>query len=217
LNNYIYGFEPGKHVNNFKMKINVIGASSEVDYPVSTMTPNRIQKTPDGITLFWERNSSQSQLNIGVTLPDRINIARQCEVMVKRAPVFYLLFFFSLFALLRLSGYTLNFIQIMIVSAAYFLFYPLIAYLSMYMPVSISFGLSFGVIGLLIWNYSRIVHTRRIANAIAVAYTFYLGITSLAALLPTYTGLILVLEGVVLIGVIMQVMSRFKDIKLSDL
>lgn len=216
LNNYIYGFEPGKLINKFKMKIDVSGAS-EVDYPVSTMTPTQIQKTPDGITLIWERNSSQSQLNIGIMLPDRINIARQCEVMVKRAPFFYLLFFLSLWALMRLSGFSPNLIQFLIISIAYFLFYPLFAYLSMYMPVAPSFGLSFGVIGLLIWNYVRIINKLRIANAIFIAYTFYLGITSLAALLPAYTGLILVIEGVVLIGVIMQVLSRHKDIKLNDL
>jgi hypothetical protein len=57
----------------------------------------------------------------------------------------------------------------------------------------------------------------KIALAIAIAYTFYLGVTSIAALLPTYTGLILTIEGVVLMGIIMQILSRYKDLKFSEL
>jgi predicted tellurium resistance membrane protein TerC len=49
-----------------------------------------------------------------------------------------------------------------------------------------------------------------------VAYVFYLGITSIAALLPTYTGLILTIEGVILMGIIMQVLSRHKELKIGD-
>jgi predicted tellurium resistance membrane protein TerC len=73
------------------------------------------------------------------------------------------------------------------------------------------------VIGLLILNYARILYGFKTAFAIVTAYLFYLGITSIAALLPTYTGLILTVEGVVLMGIIMQVLSQHKELKIGSL
>ena len=216
LNHFIYGFAPGKQINHFKMKIDVLGSGS-VNYPVSTMTPTETTDTDEGTTLTWKLNSVLTQLNIGVLLPDRINIARQISVMTQRAPAFFLMFLASLCIILAISGYPLNFIRIVIISIAYFLFYPLFAYLSVYMNVVLSFILSFGVIGLLIFNYSRVVYRLNTAMANAAAYTFYLGITSIATLLPTYTGLILVIEGVVLLAIAMQVLSQHRDIKISEI
>ena len=69
----------------------------------------------------------------------------------------------------------------------------------------------------LIFNYTRIAYSFKNAVAIFTAYAFYLGITSVAALLPAYTGLILVIEGVVLLAVVMQVLSQHRDIKISEL
>jgi len=216
LNHFIYGFRPGRQINRFRMEIAVIGAAN-VDYPVSTMTPTETKYMNKGKTLIWELDSVLTQLNIGVALPDRINIAKQISVMARRAPVFFLMFLVSLLAVFSMSGYPPNFIRIAIISIAYFLFYPLFAYLSVYMNVVISFIISFGVMGFLIFNYTRITYSFKNAAAIFTAYAFYLGITSVAALLPAYTGLILVIEGVVLLAVVMQVLSQHRDIKISEL
>ena len=67
----------------------------------------------------------------------------------------------------------------------------------------------------MIFNYIRILHSFKMALTVAIAYIFYLGITSLAALLPTYTGLILTVEGVILMGIIMQVLSQHKDLNIE--
>ncbi|MCP4111763.1 MAG: hypothetical protein GY749_40605 [Desulfobacteraceae bacterium] len=216
LNHFIHGFEPGKQINNFNMKIDVLGASA-VDYPVSTMTPTHTTATDKGRTLTWELDSVLTQLNLGVALPDRMNIARQISVMAQRAPVFFIMFLVSLGAVLVITGHPLNFIRISIISVAYFLFYPLFAYLSAYMNIIFSFAISFTVIGLMIFNYSRMIYNLKNAVAICTAYTFYLGITSIAALLPTYTGLILTIEGVVLLAITMHVLSSRRDISFSDL
>ena len=217
LNYFKYGFEPGKQVNNFNLKIAVVGTKN-IDYPVSTMPSTKPPEfTAEGTTLTWELDRLLTQLNIGVLLPDKLNIAQQIRVMAERAPAFFLLFLASLCAILTLSRLPLNFLKIAILSAAYFLFYPLFAYLSVYMDVVLSFGLAFGILGLLVLNYARVLYNLKIALAIFLTYTFYLGITSIAALLPAYTGLILVIEGVVLLAVIMQVLSRYRDIQLLEL
>lgn len=225
LNYFMYGFEPGKQINQFKLKITVVGTKA-VDYPVSTMTPTKTEKTPDSTVLSWELDRSLTQSNIGVLLPDQLNIAQQIAVMAQRAPFFFLMFLVSVCFILRLSGHPLNFLKIAIISAAYFLFYPLFAYLSVYLDAWLSFGLSFGILGLLVFNYAgvaykldapRSTYNLNIAAALFLAYTFYLGITSVAALLPTYTGLILVIEGVVLLAVIMQVLPRYRDINILEL
>jgi len=216
LRHFVYGFEPGRQINRFKMKMDILGAS-DVDYPVSTMTPTRTEETARGKSLVWELESVMTQLNIGVVLPDRINIARQISVMTLRSPAFFLLFLGALLLIFALTAIPLNFIQVAMMSAAFFLFYPLFAYLSMYMSPVASFSLSFVVMGALIFNYARNIHGTKIAGAIGLAYTFFLGLTSLAALLPAYSGLIYVIEGVVVLAIVMHVLSRHRELTLRDL
>jgi hypothetical protein len=217
LDLFEYGFEPSKQINNFTMKVDVQGAKN-LDYAELTMPPTEpLQDTPQGKILVWKLDKALTQLNIGVVLPDKLNVEEQLFIMTYRAPVFFFLFLISLAAILRLSGKNLNFIQIAVTSIAYFLFYPLFAYLVLSMGIVLAFIISFISIGLLILNYMRLLYGIKIALAVVTAYIFYLGITSLAALLPTYTGLILIIEGVILMGIVMQVLSQHKDIKVGEL
>lgn len=217
LNQFRYGFEPGKQINNFSMKLNVQGAKA-LDYAESTMPPTESPKeTPQGKILSWNLDKALTQLNIGVILPDKLNIEKQLYLMTYRAPAFFILFLISLMVIMRLFGESLNFLQIAITSIAYFLFYPLFAYLLIYLGVIYSFIISFIIIGILIFNYIRILHNLKMAVSIVTAYIFYLGITSLASLLPTYTGLILTVEGVILMGIIMQVLSQHKDLSIDKI
>lgn len=217
LDKFEYGFEPAQQINNFNMKIDVQGAK-ELDYAESTMPPTESsQETEAGKILSWKLDKALTQLNIGVILPDKLNVEKQLSIMMYRAPVFFVLFLVSLIAIIRLSGENLNFIPIVITSIAYFFFYPLFAYLVIYMGLTLSFIISFAAIGLLILNYIRILYGIKIGLSVVTAYIFYLGITSLAALLPEYTGLILTIEAVVLMGIIMQVLSQHKHLKIDEL
>jgi hypothetical protein len=215
LTHFIYGFEPGSQINNFQMTVQVNGARN-VDYPVETMTPTSVERSADGVTLAWRLDRSLTELNIGVLLPDKLNIARQIGVMAQRAPVFYLLFLVSVYVLLALTHQPIRFLNLAILSVTYFFFYPLFAYLSVYLAAMPAFAVSFGILGLLLLNYARILYGLRLALAVFAAYAFYLGVTSVAALFPTHTGLILVLEGVALLAVAMQVLSHYRDVKWLD-
>jgi hypothetical protein len=176
-----------------------------------------LEETETGKILSWKLDKALTQLNIGVILPDKLNVEKQLSIMMYRAPVFFVLFLVSLIAIIRLSGENLNFISIVITSIAYFFFYPLFAYLVIYMGLIFSFSISFAVIGLLILNYMRILYGIKIGFSVFTAYVFYLGITSLAALLPEYTGLILTTESVLLMSVIMQILSKHKNLKIGQL
>jgi hypothetical protein len=216
LNQFTYGFEPSKQINNFTMKVDVQGAKN-LDYAKSTMPPTEpSQETPQGKILKWKLDKALTQLNIGVILPDKFNIEAQLFLMMYRAPAFFFLFLVSLLAIIRLTGEKPNLIPVAVISIAYFLFYPLFAYLVIYLGVIFAFIISFGSIGLLILNYARILYGLKIGLTISMAYIFYLGITSVATLLPTYTGLILTIEGVILLGGIMQILSQHKELKMGD-
>ncbi len=215
LNQFLYGFEPDDQVNQFTMRVHVIGAD-DLDYPEFAMPATEpSETTPEGKVLTWKMDRLMTQLNIGVILPDKLDIKEQTVKMLMRAPVFFVLFLISMTTILKLSGRPLDFLPIAMFSAAYFFFYPLFAYLSEYMSVALSFLISFFIIGLLIFNYSRTLYKIRIAVAMSAAYTFCLGITTMAALLPTYTGLILIVEGVILLFIVMQVLSRFRHVSID--
>jgi len=237
LNQFEYGFEPGHQINNFAMNLQVQGTATSpaaektllyqifpwqhalnLDYAESTMPPTEpVKETPQGKILTWKLDRALSQFNIGVILPDKLNIEKQLAIMTYRAPFFFLLFLASLSAILLLSQQRPEFTQVGVISVTYFLFYPLFAYLATYLEITWSFLLAFSIIGLLIFNYVRTLHGRKVALAVFTAYLFYLGITSLAALLPTYTGLILTIEGVILMGIIMQILSQHRDFNLDKL
>jgi hypothetical protein len=193
------------------MTLHVNGARN-VDYPESTMTPTNVDPTPQGVTLSWQLDRSLTELNIGVLLPDKLNIARQIGVMAQRAPVFYFLFLVSVYVMLALTKHPIKFLNIAVLSVNYFFFYPLFAYISVYLSAISAFALSFCILGLLLWNYARILYGMRLALAAFTAYVFYLGITSIAALFPTHTGFILVIEGVALLAIAMQVLSHYRDV-----
>lgn len=217
LNQFEYGFEPDRQINNLTMKVDVQGAK-ELDYAESTMPPTEpVEETFEGKTLTWKLDRALSQFNISVILPDKLNIEKQLFIMTYRAPVFFFFFLVSLGIILRLSQKNTHFTHIAVFSMAYFLFYPFFAYLATYMELMTSFGVAFGSLGILIFNYARALYGFKVALAIFMAYLFYLGITSVAALLPTYTGLILTIEGVFLMGIIMQVLSKYKDFEISEL
>jgi len=216
LTHFIYGFEPGAQINNFRMTFHVSGTRN-VDYPVSTMTPTQIDRTSDGVTLTWKLDRSLTDLNVGVLLPDKLNIAQQIAVMAQRAPVFYLLFLISLYIMLILKKQPIRFLNIAVISVIYFFFYPLFAYLSVYLTPFSAFAVSFGILGLLLFNYARILYTLRMALVICAAYSFYLGITSIAALFPTHTGLILVIESVVILAIVIQVLSHYQNVRWLEL
>jgi hypothetical protein len=120
LDQFEYGFEPGKQINNFSMTIDVQGAKA-LDYAESTMPPTEpYQETEHGKILAWKLDKALTQLNIGVILPDKLNIEKQLFVMTYRAPVFFLLFLITLVAIIRLSAEPLKLIPIAMTSIAYF-------------------------------------------------------------------------------------------------
>ncbi len=217
LNAFKYGFESGKQINNFNLQM-LVDVSDNLDYPDSTMPPTApLEVSEQGTKLVWQLDRTLTRFNIGVVLPDKLNIEKQMAVMSYRAPAFFLLFFLALLITFVLAGQAVNFIQVAVVSVGYFMFYPLFAYLVVYIHPVLALLTAFAVIGFLIFNYLRNLHQTQIALAVLVAYTFCLGITTVAALLPLYTGLILTLEGVVLIAVIMQVLTQFKHLQVNEL
>lgn len=217
LNEFKYGFETGKQINNFKLEM-WVDVDKKLDYPESTMPPTApLDISKQGTKLIWQLDRTLTRSNIGVVLPDKLNIEKQLAIMSYRAPAFFLIFLVTLLITFVLAGQRPNFIQVAIVSVGYFMFYPLFAYLVVYINPVLALLISFSIIGFLIFNYLRNLHQIQVALAVLVAYTFCLGITTVAALLPLYTGLILTLEGVVLIAVIMQVLTKFKHLQLEQL
>ena len=217
LDRFVYGFEAGRQINNFSAEIEVHGAH-KLDYPVATMPPTEEpQRTEDGKVLVWKLDRAMTQLNLGVILPDRLDVEKQLAVMSFRAPFFFLLFLVSAALIIHLARKPPQFIPLAVMSFTYFLFYPLFAYLLMYIDLVVALVISFAAIGLLLLNYARLLYGLQVATAVFLAYTFYLGITTVAALLPSYTGLILTIEGVVLMGIVMQVLAHHRDLRLRDL
>jgi hypothetical protein len=191
------GKEGARPVTAFKMQVRVKNLRGVVDFPVGSMAPTRVAKA-DGARVFeWDVERLLTSFDIGLVLPDKSDLAGALGRLIRNAPFFYLLFAAALSFALSSLGRRARALHVAGLSAAYFLYFPLAAYLSAYLPWPIACGLSLaGIAALMLLHVERFVGAR-VAARVGLVVLFFLATPAVAYLLPAHTGLILVLVGFV--------------------
>jgi hypothetical protein len=92
-------------------------------------------------------------------------------------------------------------------SGAYFLYFPLATYLVAYLPWPIASVLATIAIGALCILHAHRFAGRSAAAGVALSVVFFLAVPAAAYLVPSHTGLILVLAGFVALGIAMHVVG----------
>jgi inner membrane protein involved in colicin E2 resistance len=180
-----------------------------IDFPAGTMSPTAKTRDGAGWSLTWRFDSLVTGQRIGMDLPDRINPGPLAARITWFAPV-SLLFFLAVMVILGvLRGHSLHPMNYAFVSAAFFAFHLLLAYLVDHLDLHLSFAIAALTSVALVVSYLRLVAGTRFAlREAGLAQLVFLVFFSYAFFFEGYTGLTVTAGAIVTLFVLMQLTAK---------
>ena len=184
---------------------------SDVDFPAGTMSPTTRAAAGSGWALTWQFANLVTGQSIGVDLPERLNPGPLAARITFFAPVSLLFFLAVMVVLDVLSGDSLHPMNYVFISAAFFAFHLLLAYLVDQVSVHVAFVVAAAVSVALVASYLRAIGglRARVGQAVA-AQAVYLIAFSYAFFFEGYTGLAVTIGAVITLFVLMQMTARVR-------
>jgi hypothetical protein len=209
LDEWTYAFAPEgvSHVQDFSLDMTT--DFHAIDFPAGTVSPTTKNTAGGGWRLGWRFDSLVTGQRIGLDLPNRLNPGPLAARITFFAPV-SLLFFLTIMVILGvLSGRNLHPMNYFFLSAAFFAFHLLLAYLVDHLSIHVSFLIASAVSLLLVATYLRRVAGMQAAlRQAALAQLLYLVLFSYAFFFEGYTGLTVTVGAVVTLFVLMQITAK---------
>lgn len=181
----------------------------DIDFPAGTVSPSEMTSTPNGWALAWTFRNLISGQAIGMELPEKLNPGPFAARVTFFAPV-SLLFFLAVMVMVgTTSGTPLHPMHYWFISAAFFAFHLLLAYLVDHVSVHVAFATAAAVSMLLVFSYLRIVTgMRRALLSAGSAQLVYLVLFSYAFFFEGFTGLAITVGAILTLFVLMQMTAR---------
>ena len=209
LDAWVYSFGPGgvAHVRDFALTMRT--DFDRIDFPAGTMSPSQSRRVDQGWELEWRFESLLTGRHIGMDLPNPINPGPMAARITFFAPV-SLLFFLTVMVILGvLRAQNLHPMNYAFLSAAFFAFHLLLAYLVDHLSIHLSFAIAAAVSIVLVVTYLRLVAGSHFAIARAgLAQMIFLVLFSYAFFFEGFTGLTVTIGAVVTLFVLMQATAR---------
>jgi inner membrane protein involved in colicin E2 resistance len=215
LDTWTYAFaEDGvAQVRDFQLQMNTNFA--DVDYPSGTVSPSDQTQNGNGRQLNWTFANLISGQAIGMKLPQKLNPGPFAARVTFFAPV-SLLFFFTVMVMVGATyGPSLHPMHYWFLSAAFFAFHLLLAYLVDHVGIHVAFALSAVVSVLLVVTYLRLITGMRHAVTVAgSAQAIFLVLFSYAFFFEGFTGLTITVGAILTLFALMQMTAhvRWDDI-----
>jgi Inner membrane protein CreD len=209
LGDWAYAFAPTGvgRVQDFSLRLR--SDCDGIDFPAGTVSPTAKARAGAGWDLGWTFKSLVTGQRIGVRLPHRLNPGPLAARVTFFAPVGLLFFITVLVVLGILSGRSLHPMNYFFVSAAFFSFHLLLAYLADHLNIHASFVIASLTSIALVVSYLRLIGGMRFACLQAgAAQLLYLVLFSYAFFLEGYTGLTVTIGAIVTLFVLMTVTAR---------
>ncbi|MBZ5596750.1 MAG: inner membrane CreD family protein [Acidobacteriia bacterium] len=210
MGSWVYRFgDDVSQVHDFalNMKTNF----KEVDFPQDTLSPTEKRETPDGWELTWKYNNLLSGLQIGTTMPEKLQPGPLAGQISFFAPVSLFFFFFLMFIITTLRGIELHPMNYFFLATAFFAFHLLMAYLVDHISIHWAFVICSAVSVFLVVSYLRLVVGIRFAAVEAgLAQLIYLVLFSYAFFFKGFTGLAVTIGSIITLFVVMQMTGKIK-------
>jgi hypothetical protein len=182
---------------------------ADIDYPVGTMSPGGRASEHDGWKLTWRFETLVTGQQIGIDAPSKINPGPLAARIAFFAPVGLLFFVTVMVVLGMLRGRSLHPMNYVFVSAGFFAFHLVLAYLVDHVELHASFAIAAAVSVGLVLSYLRLVVGRRfVLIEAAIAQLVFLVMFSSAFFFEGYTGLTVTGGAVLTLFVLMQITGR---------
>jgi hypothetical protein len=206
---WTYAFAPSgaAQVRDFELALTT--NVRDVDFPVGSLSPSRRVAVANGSALTWTFANLVTGQAIGLGLPERLNPGPFAARVTFFAPV-SLLFFLAVMVMVGVtSGQSLHPMHYWFLSAAFFAFHLLLAYLVDQAPVSLAFGVAAAVSVFLVVSYLRVVTgMQRALREAGAAQVVFLVLFSYAFFFRGMTGLAITIGAVLTLFVMMQMTAR---------
>ncbi len=195
-------------LQNFSLTITTDFA--DIDYPKGSSSPSTpAQAASGGKTAQWKYANALTKQAMGVVVPRPINAGPVTARMSFFAPVSLLFFFTALFTVSVLKRVPLHPMHYLFLSAAFFAFHILMAYLVDVVTVQPAFWISAAASVLLVVSYMRLVAGVKFAVAyVGLAQLVFLVGYSFAFFWVGKTGLTITIAAVATLFVLMQATGR---------
>ncbi len=196
-------------LNNFSLTVKT--NFPDIDYPKGTRSPSEpATPTPDGgRSAKWHFASAMTNQGMGVLMPQRQNAGPIAARMSFFAPVSLLFFFTAMFTVVVLKKIPLHPMHYLFISAGFFAFHILMAYLVDLVNIHAVFWICAAVSVLLVVSYLRLVAGAKFAVLYAgLAQLVFLVGFSYAFFWTGYTGLTITVCAILTLLVIMQATGK---------
>ena len=205
LDTWTYMFQPEgvSQVRDFELRLTA--DTSGVDFPPGSLSPTVNDTEVDGATMTWQFDNLVTGKTIGVDLPKRLNPGPLTSRVTFFAPI-SLLFFLTVMVILGIiQGRNLHPMHYFFLSAAFFAFHLLLAYLVDHVNIHAAFIIATIVSMALVISYLRVVGGTHFAWAQAgLAQLIYLVLFNYAFFFQGFTGLTVTVGAVITLFVMMQ-------------
>lgn len=209
LGDWVYALAPAgvAQVRDFELAMTT--DFKAIDFPAGTLSPTSKARSGNGWRLMWTFESLVTGQRIGMDLPQKLNPGPLAARITFFAPV-SLLFFLAVMVMLGvLRGQNLHPMHYFFLSAAFFSFHLLLAYLVDHMDMNAAFTVAAAVSVLLVVSYLRAVSGWRLALVQAAgAQLVYLVLFSYAFFFEGFTGLTVTIGAVLTLFLFMQLTAR---------
>lgn len=205
-NTWEYRFPDNRRIAGFNLTMRT--DFPDINFPVGTGSPNKRHQDHEGFTLVWDYPDVLAAPAIGMDMPKRLNAGPVAARIAFFAPV-SLLFFVTIILLIGgMKGIPLHPMHVFFVSAGFFAFHLLFAYLVDLLPLIPSFGISAATSVLLVCGYLKAVGGNGLFQIALPAQTVYLVLFSASFFIDGLTGITLAVLGVITLALLMFLTAK---------
>lgn len=201
-----YDFPDKRRISGFRLVMRT--NFHDIDFPPGTGSANRRETDGDGWQLAWDYPDVLAAPSIGMDMPKLLNAGPVAARIAFFAPV-SLLFFVTMILLLGgMKGIPLHPMHVFFVSAGFFAFHLLFAYLVDLLPLATSFVIATAVSLLLVTGYLRAVGGRALFAVALPAQSIYLIAFSASFFIDGLTGITLTVLSVATLALLMFLTAK---------
>lgn len=208
MDSWRYQFGPSTgEVRNFKLEMNTNFRG--IDYPADGLAPGVAEKTEKGWRLVWDYQHLISGTGIGLLMPQKLQPGPLAGQIAMFAPISLLFFMIVMFVIGIIKRIDIHPMHFAFISAGFFAFHLLLAYLADQVAFATAFVISSVVSVFLVVSYLRLIFGNGFAFGYAGLSQFvFLVLFSYAFFYKGMTGLTISIGAIVLLFILMQVTAK---------
>lgn len=205
---WVYAFPDRRRIAGFALKMRTDFA--EISFPVGTGSPKDNDRDFDGKgwELNWNYPDVLSVPSIGMEMPKLLNAGPVAARIAFFAPVSLLFFVTVVLLISGLRGVQLHPMHVFFVSAGFFAFHLLFAYLVDLLPIYPSFAIAAVVSVVLVCGYLKAVGGAALFKIALPAQLAYLVLFSASFFFDGLTGITLATCGVATLALLMMLTAK---------